>query len=113
MTDEQKTNHAFARSRSNDGLEVLPVFEVHEKSGKVFRIFANGNIEGFDSSACVVNRVFIITALIEDAILKIKRETQQENCQLANQGFRELAFQMEQHLELFLQRTQQQGRNTK
>ena len=34
-----------------------PIFEVQEPSGKIYRIWAEGRIEGFEAGAVIINRV--------------------------------------------------------
>ena len=46
----------------NDGLEEMsetrpPIFEVHERNGKTYKIFADGNTEGFEDGAVIANGV--------------------------------------------------------
>lgn len=60
----KKTDEAFRASRLNAMLEGYgvneerPVFEVHERDGKTYRIWANGWTEGFAEGAVIVNGVW-------------------------------------------------------
>lgn len=36
----------------------IPIFEIHERSGKCYRIWPDGRIEGFPYDAFVINRIW-------------------------------------------------------
>lgn len=43
-----------------------PVFEVHQKDGKTFKIYADGSTEGFGDDAMIINRLPVRTAAPTD-----------------------------------------------
>jgi len=38
----------------------VPIFEIHERGGKVYRIWPDGRIEGFPSDAVIVNGIWAL-----------------------------------------------------
>lgn len=43
-----------------------PVFEVHEKGGNVFKIYADGTTEGFEDDVMIINRLPVRAAAPTD-----------------------------------------------
>ena len=83
-----------------------PIFEVHERKGKIYKIFANGDIEGFEVGAVISNG---ITPLI-NAMVEIKYSSTARHQQEAL-AFHGLVFHTAQHPQSFWQKLMRLVRN--
>lgn len=49
-----------------------PIFEVHERSGKIYRIFEDGSTEGFEEGAIIYNFALIWINLAKGLAIKAR-----------------------------------------
>lgn len=79
-----------------------PIFEVREHTtGKIYRIWANGETEGFEGNCLVINRVTMLCHAIEALTLETARATLPADCRALGRGLRETVSRMAQPLKAF------------
>lgn len=49
-----------------------PVFEVHERNGKTYRIWADGHTEGFEEGAIIINGASVWVNLAKGLAIKAR-----------------------------------------